>query len=110
MHQMRQDRSRWRWGALTLLVIAGTLTVGGAMGTGSVIHDRWLAWSDPARGFSWWTWLPGDRAVWVSQRPPCRAETTGKACADHSAGTGVRVVYYGPEVGRFEVTLPIELR
>ena len=55
-------------------------------------------------------WLPGERAFWISQRPPCRAETTGKACAADSVGTGVRVVYYGPEVQRIDVTLPIARR
>jgi hypothetical protein len=106
MQSMRQDLSRWRWGALTLLVIAGALAVVGAMGTGTVIHDRWTARSDTASGFSRWTWLPGQRAIWVSRRAACRAETTTKACeGDH--GTGVRLVYYGPEVPRAEIVLPL---
>lgn len=106
MQPMRQDVSRWRLGALTLLVIAGALPVGGAMATGTLIHDRWTARSDTVSGFSAWTWLPGQRALWVSQRAPCRAETTTKACeGDH--GTGVRLVYYGPEVRRIEMVLPL---
>ena len=36
MQLTRRRLSRWRWGALTLLVLAGALPVVGAMGTGTV--------------------------------------------------------------------------
>ncbi len=106
MQPMKQDLTRWRWGALTMLVLAGALTVVGAMGTGSVVHDWWTARLDTANGFNAWTWLPGQRAIWVSQRPACRAETTTKAC-EGEYGTGGAAGVLRSDVWRIEIALPL---
>jgi hypothetical protein len=105
---LQQQRYRRGWTMIARLG-GGALLIVSALTAGAATHARVSAVMDSASGFSHWTWLPGDRAVWISRRPACIAETTTKAC-EGGHGTGVRLVYYGPEVRRIEVALPLTTR
>ena len=106
MQPLRQNVAPWRWAALAAVLVAGALVLGGIRASGTAPDGPGTAVPPAASEFSAWTWLPGGRALWISRRSACIVETTTKAC-EGGQSTGVRLVYYGPEVRRVEVVLPL---
>ena len=112
MHLLRQNRSDRRFGALAALLIAGALLLGGAHGVGSALDAQQAALLDPTTGFHAWTWLPGQRALWLSKQPACVPDVIARTCGDHASAVRamVQVVYFGSPVRRLTVPLPRPVR
>ena len=74
MHPWRQHRSYRRMLELAALLVAGALLIGGARGTGTMRRGRPNEPPSEASGFTTWTWLPGDRAIWERIRAALRTQ------------------------------------